>query len=129
MSSPPLWLTLEAHTPYIQILLSVPKRGTVLKARLPPVPAMTPAVSLLVESLSAWYGMPLYAVVDADAQEARLQAGLWAKLLGDLAFNPNIAVEWTSLQCPPPPRDRFLEWEGFASARRLLTRAATGQQR
>ncbi|MBU8900368.1 hypothetical protein KRR26_32645 [Corallococcus sp. M34] len=57
-------------------------------------------MSLLVESLSAWYGMPLYAVVDADAQEARGQPGLWAKLLGDLAFNPNIAVEWTRLPLP-----------------------------
>lgn len=108
-----------------RLLLSSPQSGPVLRARLPLVPAQSQALRLVLEGLCAWFGQPLHAVLDADAEDVRRHPERWAALLGDLDA-AHIAVEWTALP-RPRVRDRFLaEVAGFDHARRLLHRAATG---
>ena len=60
-----------------------------LKARLPNPPTHPLPVIALLESLSLWYGRPLRAVIDADAEDVRRHPERWAMLLGD---GPELAV-------------------------------------
>lgn len=121
----PLWITIEPGKRETRLLLSSPQTGPVLRARLPLVPAQSQALRLVLEGLCAWFGQPLHAVLDADAEDVRRHPERWAALLGDLDA-AHIAVEWTALP-RPRVRDRFLaEVPGFDHARRLLHRAATG---
>jgi hypothetical protein len=127
MSSLPLWLSIEPEGSEIRLLLSEPSAGTSLKARLPPEPADGRALMMLLEALSLWYGLPLHAVLDADAGDVRRRPEHWALLLGD-APERAVRVEWVAV---PPCRkhDRFLEGMGaFADARQLISFAATGQR-
>jgi hypothetical protein len=127
MSSQPLWLSVEPNTPYTRLLLSQPGAGTSLKARLPSVPSQPGGVAQLMEALANWYGRPLCAVVDADAEDVQLRPELWARLLGE-AEGPRVHVEWVSTQAPLR-RDRFFDAMGdFATAKKLLLRGATGQK-
>ena len=82
---------------------------------------------MLLEALSLWYGLPLHAVLDADAEDVRHHPDRWSLLLGD-APERSVRVEWVAV---PPCRkhDRFLEGMGdFASGRKLTSFAATGQR-
>ena len=129
MSSPmlPLWAALEPVGPHVRLMLAEPMAGTSLKARLPSTPAHDRAVVSLLESLSLWYGLPLHAVIDADASDVRHHADRWARWLGDPP-EPHVQVEWVAV---PQPRkhDRFLESMGdFAAARQLISFTATGQR-
>lgn len=127
MSSLPLWLSIEPRISEIRILLSEPSAGTSLKARLPPEPADGRALMMLLEALSLWYGLPLHAVLDADAEDVRRRPEHWSLLLGD-APERAVRVEWVAV---PPCRkhDRFLEGMGaFASGRQLISFAGTGQR-
>jgi hypothetical protein len=108
-------------------MLSEPSAGTALKARLPPEPADGRALIMLLEAVSLWYGLPLHAVLDADAEDVRRHPERWALLLGD-APERAVRVEWVAV---PRPRkhDRFLESMGdFAAGRKLVSFAATGQR-
>ena len=99
--------------------------GPALKARLPATPAHERAVAMLLEALVAWYGLPLCAVLDADAEDVQRHPDRWALALGDLA-SPQIAVEWVS-PASVPLADRELDGVAdFKRARRLITLAATG---
>jgi hypothetical protein len=123
-----LWLAIEPTYASTRLLLSQPVIGTLLKAKLPPMPAHPKAVAMLLEALAAWSGEPLCAVVDADAEEVQRRGEHWARFLGELD-GERISVEWV---CPPigrTPRDRFMRAMGdFRSARQLLTYAAVGQR-
>jgi hypothetical protein len=123
-----LWLTLQPGSRFTQILLSQPGMGTLLKARLAPEPMHPGALAKFLESLSDWQGRPLLAVLDADAEEVRRSPERWARMMGEAANSASITVEWSA---PPPgklSRERFFDMGDFASARRLLTHAATGQR-
>lgn len=126
MSNPNLWLTIEPQRDQTRLMLSTTSSGVTLKACLPPLPTDPRALSLLLESLSAWYGGPLCAVLDADVSEVRNHPGRWALLLGDLS--PHIDVEWVAAPVARPRRRRDgVDGVGdFRRARRLLQRAATG---
>jgi hypothetical protein len=127
MSSLPLWLSIEPASSEIRLLLSEPSAGTALKARLPPEPADGRALMMLLEALSLWYGLPLHAVLDADAEDVRRRPERWSLLLGD-APERAVRVEWVAV---PPCRkhDPALEGMGdFASGRKLVSFAATGQR-
>jgi len=107
-------------------MLSVPSVGTTMRARLPALPRQPRALGTLLESLSAWYGMPLGAVLDADARDVRRHPERWSTLLGELD-SERVHVEWLSHWEAARPTDRFLAPLGdFRRARRLLTFAATG---
>lgn len=127
MSSLPLWLSIEPQGSEVRLLLSEPSAGTALKARLPPVPADARALMMLLEALSLWYGVPLHAVLDADAADVRRHPERWSLLLGD-APERAVRVEWVAVpQCRK--HDRFLESLGdFAHGRKLVSFAATGQR-
>lgn len=128
MSLPPLWLTLEPEFGFTRILLSQSGVGTLLKARLSPTPAQPGALALLLEGLSAWQGMPLFAVLDADGEGVSREPERWARMVGEATERPSIHVEWS---CPPPSRlsrDRTLEFGDFSTARRLLVHTVTGQR-
>ncbi len=123
----PLWITIEPTPSEVRLLLSEPAAGPAMKARLP-LPVQARAVPLLLESLSAWYNRPLYAVLDADAEDIRLHPERWALLAGDLAVQ-QLSVEWVrrpgALQ--QKQRGRFFQELGeFRSARQLLGFASTG---
>ena len=123
----PLWISIEPVGPDVLLMLTAPSGGTVLKARLPNPPAHPRAVIALLEALATWYGQPLRAVIDADAADVRRAPERWAMLLGD-APELAVAVEWTTVPAQRR-KDRFLASMGdFASARRLVSFAATGQR-
>jgi len=124
----PLWMTIEPTGSDIRLMLSEPSLGTRLKARLPSPPHDPRALGRLLESLSAWFHRPLHAVLDADAQDVRLQPERWSLLAGDVD-GIEVRVQWVSAARETRRRDRFLASMGdFDSSRRLLTFGATGQR-
>lgn len=123
----PLWMSIEPGPAETRLQLCEPQERSVLRARLPVSPAHPRALISLLESLSLWYGTPLHAVVDADAQAIRRDPEKWAVLLGDA---PELAVHVHYVAVPQrrrTQRDRFLSAMGdFSRAERLTSFAATG---
>ena len=116
MSTYPLFLSIEPRRDETRMMLST-SSGIALKARLSPWPSERRAISLLLDGLVAWYGTPLCAVVDADAEDVRNHPEQWTLLLGDLG--PHVDVEWSA----PVRRERHrgIECGGdFRRAHRLL---------
>ena len=122
-----LWMTIEPGVCETRLMLTVPLTGTTMRARLPVLPRQPRALGMLLESLVAWYGLPLGAVLDADAQDVRRHPEKWAQLVGELD-QEQIRIEWVGhWESAPARRDRFLGKLGdFRRAKRLLTFAATG---
>jgi len=122
----PLWMSIEPGGQDIRLMLSAPDSGAVLKARLCTPPAQPRALALLLEALSAWYRLPLHAVIAADAPAVSSDRALWARLLGEAAEH-DVHVQWIARPASPPHRDRFLSDMGrCSSGRRLVHLAATG---
>ena len=126
MSLSLLWMTIEPGYTETRLMLTAGGAGTVLRARLPPVPRQAGSLGALLEALSTWFGQPLTAVVAADARESGLHPNRWSQLLGEID-NDLVRVEWV-VAPSTEERDRFLAQTGgdFRKARRLLTFAATG---
>src|SRR4051812_4053327 len=82
MSLPCLWLSMEPRIEFTQMHLCLAGVGTLMKARLSTTPAHG-GVSKFLEALSEWQGMPLCAVLDADAEEVSRYPERWARLLGE----------------------------------------------
>lgn len=123
----PLWMTIEPTLTFSQLLLAKPGVGTLLKARLSPTPARPGGLSQLLEALSAWEGLPLCAVVDADAEDIERHPGAWARLLGEARDSAHVSVEWSHPATSKAGRPRFFEGMGdFSSARKLLGRSVLG---
>lgn len=125
----PLWMAIEPHLSEVRLLLTEPSSGPALKACLPLPPAHSRSLPLLLEALSAWYQLPLHAVLDADASDVRLNPERWALLAGDLPAH-QVGVEWVKRprRAELRRRTRFLDEMGsFRSARALIGFAATGQ--
>jgi hypothetical protein len=121
-----LWLSIEPTPSETRLLLSCSNFGVVMKARLPPMPAHPHALAQLLEALAAWFGLPLCAVLDADAQDVQAHPEKWADYLGPLE-SPNIRISW-GMPMHFAKRDRFFGALGkFTRAKRLINRAATGQ--
>jgi hypothetical protein len=111
-----------------RLMLTEARVGAALRARLPPVPRQPRALAQLLEAVSAWYGMPLTAVVDAGAKGALHHPQRWAQLLGEID-GEQVRVEWVVVPARGGRRDRFLgELGDFSAAKRLITFAATGQR-
>lgn len=123
----PLWMSIEPLGSEVRLMLSASAESTVMKARLPNPPQHSRAVIALLEAIALWYGQPLHAVIDADAEDVRRNPERWALLLGDA---PELAVAVTWAAVPAIRRkDPFLASMGdFAAARRLVSFAATGQR-
>jgi hypothetical protein len=116
MSTYPLFFSIEPRRDETRMMLST-SAGVSLKARLSPWPSETRALALILDGLVAWYGSPLCAVLDADAEDVQRNPGRWALLLGDLG--PHIDVEWAA----PVARTRSRVVDGlgdFRRAHRLL---------
>lgn len=127
MSPLPLWLSIQPRLGYTQLLLTQSGSGTLLKARLAPEPMHPGALSKFLESLADWHGRPLFAVLDADAEEVVRSPERWARMTGEATQSPSITIEWSAPRSTRLGRERFFEMGGdFASARRLLTLGATG---
>lgn len=121
-----LWLSLEPHSQEIRLSLSTAASGTKLRGRLPLSPAQPRALPLLLEALAEWFGQPLCAVLDADAEDVRRRPEFWARFLGELD-DRRVHVEWVTLPAPTNHRDRFLGELGPARrARSLVAFAAAG---
>lgn len=124
----PLWMSIDPGHDETRLMLTEARVGAALRARLPPVPRQPRALAQLLSALSAWYGMPLTAVIDAGAEGALHHPERWAQLLGELD-GEQVRVEWVVVPARAERRDRFLgELGDFAAAKRLLTFAATGQR-
>lgn len=124
----PLWMSIEPRRAETRLMLTQSPAGTALRARLPVLPAQPCGLTLLLRGLSAWYGAPLCAVLDADAEDVARHPERWAQLVGELDEG-SVRVEWVARARPVHERDRFLGAVGdFRSARRLLTLAVTGQR-
>lgn len=123
-----LWMSIEPDHEETRLMLTEGRVGAALRARLPPVPRQPRALAQLLEALSAWYGMPLSAVIDAGAEGALHHPERWAQLLGEID-GEQVRVEWIVVPASSHRRDRFLgELGDFAAAKRLVTFAATGQK-
>ena len=121
-----LWVSIEPGADETKVMVTSARSGAVLRARLPPIPSQPRALSLLLQGLSAWFGEPLTAVVAADREDVLVHPERWAQLLGEIDSD-QASVQWVVV--PAPERDRFLgELGDFASAKRLVTFAATGQR-
>jgi len=124
----PLWMSIDPGHDETRLMLTEPRVGSALRARLPPVPRQPRALAQLLSALSAWYGTSLTAVVDAGAQGALHHPERWAQLLGEID-GEQVRVEWVVVPARAERRDRFLGKLGdFAAAKRLLTFATTGQR-
>jgi hypothetical protein len=124
----PLWMSIDPGHDETRLMLTEAQVGAALRARLPPVPRQPRALAQLLEALSAWYGMPLTAVIDAGAEGALHHPQRWAQLLGEID-GEQVRVEWVVVPARSKHRDRFLgELGDFSAAKRLLTFAATGQR-
>jgi hypothetical protein len=125
--SSPLWMSIEPRGQETRLMLSEPSERCVLRARLSSQPIHRRSLITLMEACALWYGRPLHAVVDADAEDVRRDPEKWAALLGDA---PELAVhvEWVSVpRAPRSSGDRFLGRLGdYRNAARLVTFAATG---
>jgi hypothetical protein len=121
-------MSIEPELSETRLLLTVPKMGAALRARLPTRPAQPRALLLLLEAIAAWYGEPICAVLDADASDVQQCPQRWAQLLGDLD-GERVHVEWVARAAELQKRDRFLGAVGdFGSGKRLITFCATGQK-
>jgi hypothetical protein len=124
----PLWMSIDPDHDETRLMLTEARVGAALRARLPPVPRQPRALAQLLEALSAWYGMPLTAVIDAGAEGALHHPQRWAQLLGEID-GEQVRVEWVVVPTRAERRDRFLgELGDFSAAKRLLAFAATGQR-
>jgi hypothetical protein len=122
-----LWMTIEPRETETRLQLSMGGRGLCLRARLPVCPHRSWALARLLEALSAFYGQPLTAVLDADAKDVVKHPERWAKLLGELDGEA-IRVEWVHPLHPAFRRDRYMGGLGdFRRASQLVKFAATGQ--
>lgn len=126
-STSPLWMAIEPGASEVRLLLAEPSVGPALKACLPLPPASSRCLPQLLEALSAWYELPLHAVLDADASDVRRHPERWALLAGDLPLH-QLGVEWVKRPRGRDRRRRFLDSMGsYRSARSLIGFAATGQ--
>lgn len=124
----PLWMSIDLDHDETRLMLTEARVGAALRARLPPIPKQPRALAQLLEAVSAWYGMPLTAVVDAGAEGALHHPNRWAQLLGEID-GEQVRVEWVVVPARAEHRDRFLgELGDFSAAKRLITFAATGQR-
>lgn len=64
-----LWMTIEPRGTEMRLQMTEAGRGPVLRARMPLYQAHPQALARLLPALSDWYGRPLAAVLDADAQD------------------------------------------------------------
>lgn len=120
----PIWAAIEPRGQAVELLVSEPERGTVLKARLP-LPTTQHGLRMLLESLSHWYCRPLVAVIDADASEVAGHPERWGVWLSDLD-DLDVTVRWVRQRARA--RDRFFDGVGdFARARKLLSFSSGGQ--
>jgi hypothetical protein len=124
----PLWMSIEPGYDETRLMLTAACVGEALRARLPPLPRQPQALTMLLQALSAWYGEPLSAVVDAGAEGARVHPEQWRRLLGEIDGDA-VTVRWVVLPTIAE-RDRFLAEVGgdFRPASRLVTFAATGKR-
>lgn len=121
-----LWMSIEPRAAWTRLLLSEPQTGIALKALLPPQPAQSGALALLLTGMAAWYGRPLCAVFDADAEDGRQRVARWADAL-DLLDETHVRVEWVTRSALRDERERQLSGLGdFREARRLIELAAAG---
>ena len=75
----------------------------------------------------AWFGLPLCAVLDADAQDVQDYPERWSSYFGPLQ-SPHITIAWSALSLVPSRPDPWLgKLGGYSRARRLINLAATGQ--
>jgi hypothetical protein len=124
----PIWMTIEPCPSEVRLLLTEPGAGPALKARLPLPAPRSRAPLLLLEAFSAWYGRPLHAVLDADAEEVQRHPERWVHLAGDLPL-VDVSIEWARApsEAERKRRGRYLDEMGDTrSARRLLGLSATG---
>jgi hypothetical protein len=121
-----LWMGVEPREEETWLQLTEPGRGPVLRARMPLSPAHPRALAHFLEALSDWYGLPLTAVLDADARDVAQRPVVWARMLGELD-GERICVQWTRPVSKRARRDRYLgELGNFRKSKQLITFAGTG---
>jgi hypothetical protein len=122
-----LWISLEPEGKQLHLSLSKGLFGNVMRARLPLTPAQPRAMKLLLEGLVDWFGQPLCAVLDAEAEDVRRRPAAWNHLLE--LDDPRFRVEWVTLPFRHGQRERFLGAVGRERrARSLVSFAASGRR-
>lgn len=122
-----LWLSMEPQGQQLHVSLSTGLWGPLLRGRFPLEPAQPRAMKVFLESLVDWFGRPLSAVLDADAEDVRRRPEVWTRLLDfdDARFS----VEWVTLPIRYHQRDRFLGEVGRERrAQSLIAFASSGRR-
>jgi hypothetical protein len=123
-----LWFSIAPDVVQTRLMMTAAGSGPVLRARFPLVPKRPDGLSLFLRGISAWFGEPLCAVLDAASKDVFEHPERWARLLGDLD-DAAIRVEWV-MRGKRLARDPFLErLPGFVRSEDLVTYAATGLSR
>lgn len=121
-----LWLALEPRQQEVWLSLSTAMSGPALRGILPLPPSHPKAMALFLESLVEWFGRPLSAALDADAEDVRRRPEFWTHCLGGFD-DPRFHVEWVTLPARQSRRDKFLSEAGAQTrARKLVRFAAAG---
>lgn len=122
-----LWMSLEPVGKQLHVSMSKGLFGNVLRARLPLTPEQPRAMRLMLEGLVDWFGQPLCAVLDADAEDVRRRPEAWGHLLE--LDDTRVRVEWVTLPVRYHQRDQFLGQVGRERrARSLISFAAAGRR-
>lgn len=84
----PLWMSIEPRSDETRLMLTEPSERCLLRARLSSRPVHRRSLITFMEACSLWYGRPLHAVVDADAEDVRHDPEKWAALLAGPRSKP-----------------------------------------
>ena len=121
-----LWMAIEPRETEMRLQMTEAGHGPVLRARMPLIQAHPQALARLLPALSNWYGRPLTAVLDADAQDVGHRPTFYARMLGDLD-GERIRVQWSRPIRRTLRRDRYLGGLGeFRRPCELATFAGVG---
>ncbi len=104
-----IWMGISPGPERSQILVQDGPRETLLKARLPAVPAHPRALATLCEALALWCGQPVRAALAAGVPGDSFDTTRW---LGPEGLTANALFDLALVSAARPPRGRDA-LEGF----------------
>ena len=110
-----IWMGISPGPERSRVLVQDGPRETLLKARLPAVPAHPRALATLCEALALWCGQPVHAALAAGDPDTSFDMTRWLGLDG---LTANALFEIAVVTAARPPRDRH-RIEGLGDFRDL----------
>ena len=114
-----IWMGISPGPEWSRVLVQDGPRETLLKARLPAVPAHPRALVTLCEALALWCGQPVRAVLAADGQDTSFDMTRWLGQDGPTA-TALFELALVTAARPPRGRDRLDGLGEFRDLRQLV---------